>query len=477
MNLKNPLKGTPFFIRRTFLNVFSIKSGTDKNATIEGIKKDIAFRGPATWILMFSILIASIGLNVNSIAVIIGAMLISPLMGPILGVGLSLGINDWSMLFRSLKNLGIATLVGLITSSVYFALTPLDFAQSELLSRTRPTILDVMVALFGGFAGIIAGSRKEKSNVVPGVAIATALMPPLCTAGYGLANMNMAFFMGAFYLFFINSVFIALSTYLVVRYLKFPKVGEMGARMEKRYKIGLTVFLVITILPSIIIFWRVIQETRYVLNAEKFVMENCNFPGSELISKKIAYDKEESTIDLYYIGSRINKEKEQNLISLLDEYELSGDDFLPTTKKTRLIVHQDNDESQNIEKKFENMNEQLKLSILEDIYTKNQAIILDKDEKIQLLEDQLFRLKSMSMVPMDQLKKELDFHYDKVEKFSFANVIEVSGDNNLSLDTIPSLLIRFKSGVRNNAKEKELESINDWLKIRFGKEKIQVIEY
>lgn len=477
MNLKNPLKGTPFFIRRTFLNVFSIKSGTDKDATVEGIKKDIAFRGPATWILMFSILIASIGLNVNSIAVIIGAMLISPLMGPILGVGLSLGTNDWSMLFRSLKNLGIAALVGLVTSAIYFAVTPLDFAQSELLNRTRPTILDVMVALFGGFAGIIAGSRKEKSNVVPGVAIATALMPPLCTAGYGLANLNMAFFLGAFYLFFINSVFIALSTYIVVRYLDFPKIGAMGSEMEKRYKIGLSAFLVITILPSVLIFWNVIQETRYLINAEKFVSENCNFPGSELISKKIIYSEEESSINLYYIGSRIDKENEQNLISLLDEYELNGNEFLSTTEKTRLVIHQERDEGQMIEKKFENMNEQLRLSLLEDIYTKNQAIILDKDEKIQILEDQLFKLKSMSMVPMDQLKKELDFHYDKVEKFSFANVIEVSGDNNLNLDTIPSLLIRFKSGVRNSVKEKELESINDWLKIRFGKEKVQVIEY
>jgi uncharacterized hydrophobic protein (TIGR00271 family) len=188
-------------LKRLYNHIFGFEEGTDILSTIEGIKRDIVFRGHTAWILIFSILIASIGLNVNSTAVIIGAMLISPLMGPILGVGLSIGIFDFNTFVKSLKNFGIAILISLITSTLYFIITPLDIEQSEILARTKPTLLDVLVALFGGFAGIIAGSRKEKSNVIPGVAIATALMPPLCTAGYGLANLKFDYFLGAFYLF------------------------------------------------------------------------------------------------------------------------------------------------------------------------------------------------------------------------------------------------------------------------------------
>lgn len=476
MRPTDPIKTAFFSIRRFFINVLSIKGGTDKKATVEGIQRDIVFRGPAAWILMFSIFIASIGLNINSIAVIIGAMLISPLMAPILGVGLSLATNDWQTLLKSLKNLGIAVLISLITSGVYFALTPLDFAQSELLNRTRPTILDVLVALFGGFAGIIAGSRKEKSNVVPGVAIATALMPPLCTAGYGLANLDMKFFLGAFYLFFINSVFIALSTYLVVRYLKFPKVEYLENVKAKRYRIGLSIFLLITILPSVLIFYGVIQETRYTINADRFINERCSFDGSELISKKITFNREESVIDLYYIGSRIDKEKELYLEDLLMEYGISGKEQFPMTENTKIVIHQERDDGDMIQQKFETMNEQLRLTVLEDIYTKNQALIKDKDLKIELLESELMKMKTMGMAPMDQLKKELDFHYDNVEKFSFANAVEVHGDPP-TIDTIPSLLIRFRPKTRSSTKKKELESIKEWLKVRFDKTEVQVIEY
>ena len=179
----------------------------DEMETIDYISKNVEFKGANLWILIFAILVASVGLNVNSTAVIIGAMLISPLMGPIMGVGLAAGINDFELLKKSLKNLGIAIAISIITSTIYFSFTPLNDAQSELLARTEPSIWDVLIALFGGLAGIVAGSRKEKSNAIPGVAIATALMPPLCTAGYGLATGNVYYFFGAFYLFFINSVF------------------------------------------------------------------------------------------------------------------------------------------------------------------------------------------------------------------------------------------------------------------------------
>ena len=464
-------------IRHFFSIVLSIKEGVDSEATIEGIKKDITFRGPAAWILMFSILIASIGLNVNSIAVIIGAMLISPLMGPILGVGLSVSINDQPTLVRSLKNLGVAVIISLVTSTIYFALTPLDFAQSELLNRTRPTILDVMVALFGGFAGIIAGSKKEKSNVVPGVAIATALMPPLCTAGYGLANLNLTFFLGAFYLFFINSVFIALSTYLVVRYLGFPKITFMDPLKARKYRIGITLFLFVTIFPSVIIFWNVIQETRYEINAERFINEKCNFQGSELISKKITYNDTGSVIDLYYIGSRIDMEKQRYLDNMLDDYKISGTSTFSPTKKTYIVIHQERDDQDYIQEKMETMNEKLRVSVLQDLYAKNEALIKDKDQKILLLEEELSRMKNMGIAPMDQLKSEINFHFKDIEMFSFGNVVQVSGKDNLKLDTIPSLMVHFSDKTSSRTKKEEISKVHDWLKVRFKKDKVQVVEY
>ena len=194
----------------------------DCQSTIMAIEKGVDFRGINVWTLVFAIFIASIGLNVNSTAVIIGAMLISPLMGPIMGLGLSVGINDFTLLKKSLRNMIIAVVISIVTSTIYFYISPLNDAQSELLSRTTPTIYDVLIALFGGFAGIVAGSSKEKGTVIPGVAIATALMPPLCTAGFGIATGHLYYFVGAAYLFFINAVMISLSTFLFVRFLKFP---------------------------------------------------------------------------------------------------------------------------------------------------------------------------------------------------------------------------------------------------------------
>lgn len=220
-----------------FKERFDLHEGKeDELETIDYIRKNVEFKGANLWILIFAIFVASVGLNVNSTAVIIGAMLISPLMGPIMGIGLAAGINDFELLKKSMKNLGIAVVISILTSTIYFSFTPLNDAQSELLARTEPTIWDVLIALFGGLAGIVAGSRKEKSNAIPGVAIATALMPPLCTAGYGLATANLYYFFGAFYLFFINSVFISLSTYVIVRFMKFPKKEFLDRKREKTVK-------------------------------------------------------------------------------------------------------------------------------------------------------------------------------------------------------------------------------------------------
>ena len=215
-----------FFVRN-----FDIRQEKeDDRETIESIKRGVEFKGTNLWVLIFATFIASLGLNMNSTAVIIGAMLISPLMGPIMGFGLGLGTFDFELIKRAFRNFATATVFGIITSTIYFLLTPIDEAQSELLARTQPTVYDVLIAFFGGLAGIVASSTKSKGNVIPGVAIATALMPPLCTAGFGLASGNLYYFFGALYLYFINTVFISLATFLVVRLLKYPKANPEQAR-------------------------------------------------------------------------------------------------------------------------------------------------------------------------------------------------------------------------------------------------------
>ncbi len=465
-------------VRRFLRHILSIKDGTDVQSTIEGIKKDIGFRGPTAWILIFSIFIASIGLNVNSTAVIIGAMLISPLMGPILGIGLSVGINDFETLMRSLKNLGIAVSIALITSTLYFMITPLNIEQSELLARTQPTILDVMVALFGGFAGIVAGSRKEKSNVIPGVAIATALMPPLCTAGYGLATLKIHYFFGAFYLFFINSVFISLATFLVVKYLKFPIVSYLNPVKAKRYRIILVLFLIITIIPSGVIFYRVIQETRFNIASDKFITEKCTFDGSELISKKVTYSDSLSVIDLYYLGDDVSEEKKLYLQDMLTNYGLSGAKHFPITKHTLVKVHQETDNSADFEKKMADLNNNLRLNILEDIYTKNEQTIKDKDLKIQLLEDEVFRLSKQDTIPFRQVSKELKYHFTGVEKYSFAKATQVvSAGDSIGLETVPIFAVTFNDDVKPNEKAGLKQNITEWLQVRLNTPGIKVVEY
>lgn len=283
------------YFRMFIYRTLRIEGNAHPLETIESIKADIDFKGYNVWILIFSILIASIGLNVNSGAVVIGAMLISPLMGPILGVGLSLGINDWATMKRSLINFAVMFTVSIITSTIYFSLTPLVDAQSELLARTRPTLLDVFVAFIGGLAGILAANRKIKTNVVPGVAIATALMPPLCTAGFGIATGQWSFFFGAFYLFLINSIFISLATFVIVRFLNFPVKDFVDAQKAKRTRRYIAAVLLIIAGPSTYTFYNVVTESVFNRRAENFISENVHFDGAELVKKEIIHEQGKGT--------------------------------------------------------------------------------------------------------------------------------------------------------------------------------------
>lgn len=291
-----------------FLQNFNLRRELEAYDTIyENVSKGVPFKGTNLWILFFAILVASVGLNVNSTAVIIGAMLISPLMGPIMGLGLSVAINDIDLLKKSFNNYMLAAAIGLIASSIYFFITPLDDAHSELLARTAPNIYDVLIAFFGGMAGIIATSSKLKGNVIPGVAIATALMPPLCTAGYGLATFQWNFFFGALYLFFINTVFIGLSTLLVARFIQFPLKHWQNKDKEKRANRIIIAIVILTVVPSVYFAYDVVRSTRYTDNVDRFIANEAQFENDYLLKKDIDASRKE--VILTYGGELITEKK------------------------------------------------------------------------------------------------------------------------------------------------------------------------
>lgn len=451
-NINNFTIGSIFSYLKGLLD---LSHGSDEDLTKEEILSNIEFKGANLWILAFSIFIASIGLNVNSTAVIIGAMLISPLMGPILGIGLSVGINDFDSLIKSIKNLVVAVTIAVMTSTLYFLLSPLSEAQSELLARTTPTIFDVFIALFGGLAGIVGTSRKLKGNVIPGVAIATALMPPLCTAGYGLAIGELSYFFGAFYLFFINSVFIALSTLLIVRIMKFKQKAFMNKENEKKAKIYIATFVVLTIIPSIIIGVRVVQESYFNQNVLRYVSENMNFTDTRVINTKTNYSSDSSSIEITLIGDILPDSRVNELKNKLKYYSLDD---------TKLIVYQQKDNSGKIR---DELNKDLKVSLLEDIYKRNEGALKDKDSKIELLEKELNRYKSNEF-PLDVLTKEIKVVFPNVRRFSFSNVI-VSDIDSLDLDTIPTAITEWKA---QNENPKKFEN---WLKARLNLDTIKVV--
>ena len=295
--------------------------GSDKEdelEVIEQVSNSISFRGANLWILIFAILIASLGLNVNSTAVIIGAMLISPLMGPIIGMGLSIGISDFDLMKRSLKNFGVATLISVVTATLYFLLSPLNEARSELLARTSPTLYDVLIAFCGGAAGVLALTTKSKGQVIPGVAIATALMPPLCTAGYGLATAHWTYFFGAFYLFFINSVFIALSTFLGVKLLRFHAIQATSPEHAKRGRRIIYTVVVITLIPAAIMTANIISRNVFDRNVSQFVNHELSQRGTQILSTHVEHD----TVSVVAVGRTISDAEVSDARSRMEYYGL-----------------------------------------------------------------------------------------------------------------------------------------------------------
>lgn len=303
---------------------FDLRSDLEKEQVIiEEITRGVSFRGANLWVLIVAIFIASLGLNVNSTAVIIGAMLISPLMGPIIGMGLAVGINDLELLKRALKNFSFATLISVLTAMLYFLISPLEEAQSELLARTTPTIYDVLIAFFGGAAGIIAlSTRGRGGNVIPGVAIATALMPPLCTAGYGLATWQLSFFFGAFYLFFINTVFISLSTFVGVRLMGFRHHELPTPERARRARHILTVIIVATILPALLMTVNIIRTSIFENNLRHFIADELAQTGTQILSS--GTDAATKELRIVAVGRTITDVQQRAASAHMAQYGLGG---------------------------------------------------------------------------------------------------------------------------------------------------------
>ena len=428
----------------------------DAQATIDNISRSVEFRGVNVWILAFAIVIASVGLNVNSTAVIIGAMLISPLMSPIMGIGLAIGISDNELLRKSLRNLMIMVLISLFASTTYFLLTPLSDAQSELLARTKPTVFDVLIALFGGLAGIVATSRKqEKVTVVSGVAIATALMPPLCTAGYGLGTGQWIYFFGAFYLFFINSFFIALATFLMVRYLKFPRKHFVDAQHERKVRRSILIFSLIIIIPSIFIGINVIRETSFNSQAIKYVSEmehSAVLENVQIINVKRQYSAKEQSITLSLVGTPLAPEQVEYLQKRLDDFGLS---------KAKLVIRQTGGNTLDIDAQSE---------MIQQMLERKEVQLAERDSTILRLREQIDQLENKSTITPEQLVREVQVLFPSVESmtFSIADEIDVK---TAKKQQIPVVNVSWSKSVQS-AEKQQFEL---WLKARLNAPQVKVV--
>jgi uncharacterized hydrophobic protein (TIGR00271 family) len=455
-----------------FKRLFSLHLDTDEAGTIDNVKKSIEFKGGNLWGLVFACLIASIGLNTGSTAVIIGAMLISPLMGPIVGIGYSVGTNDFQTLKVSFRNLILMIVLSVGAATLYFMISPLKDATSELLSRTRPTIFDVLIAIFGGVIGIVASSRNNRGNAIPGVAIATALMPPLCTAGYGLATLQFNYFIGAFYLFFINSVFIALTTTLIVRSLQFPQQTFLDKKQEKRVRFLIWGVVVLTIIPSIITAWMVVNEAVFLRNANQFVIENFEegaLPGQRNVLRPInaKFHRDSSIIELTILGDTINADVISKIKADMKKY--SG------LKRTKLIVHQLS--STNGRSAVANAPQQIGASFAyyDNIIKQLNEVISDKDTKIQQLDKEVRKVKASNSP--DVVTQKIAAFYPEVITVGISDVIKTTmGHDSIPrrTDTIPTANIKWSKG---ELTEEYKSRLRKYLKLELGLDTVEVVSY
>jgi len=435
---------------KNFLSrLLDIRSDTDRESTVEAVQKDISFKGHNAWILIFSIFVASIGLNVSSTAVVIGAMLISPLMGPIVGIGMAVAINDVDTLRRSFVNLGIMVGLSVITATIYFFISPVKNETPELVARTYPTILDVLVAIFGGLALIVAKTKRGTiASVILGVAIATALMPPLCTVGYGIANAKWEYALGALYLFSINAVFIALSTFVVAKLLGFPLVRYANSKRRKRIAQIASTVAIIVMIPSVVLFVKLLREQVYHSKAEEFISNNLRYNGAEII--KNTSDFKDKEVDIYFIGNPIPNATIETWKSQMKEIEALAE--------AELVIHQGVDQTQDIDM----LSSQVRSGILEDLYVKNQEVMANKDKRIELLEKELSKYHG-DKFSFTELSKEAKINYEEIEEIGYSNLMTT---NFQKTDTIPTFTVSWNKELRGDQLKARQEKFGKWMKLR-----------
>lgn len=416
---------------------------------LAGVEEGIAFRGTNLWVLIFAILVASVGLNVNSTAVIIGAMLISPLMGPIVGIGFGAATMELSLIRRGLKNLLLAAGLSLLVSALYFRLTPLTDAGSELLARTAPTTWDVFIALFGGVAGAVGLTRRSRGNALPGVAIATALMPPLCTAGYGLATAHWPYLFGALYLFCINGVFISLATFLVARVLPLPAHTFVSRRQARRVQFTIWVVALLTAIPSVYLAAGIVRRTTFVHNAQQFVEEKLNLPGSFVVTRRI--DAEDRTINVLLAGKRLTPAQLQAARRSLAKFRLSRAQLTVRQGLARL----DSADAQT-----------LRSSLLEDVRSRNEQTLARYDTRLAQLQQVLAPpdgSAATGLPPAAALLREVQVEHPTVRQLGLSRLVQPAADS-LWADTMVVVSVR----TRRPLPAAEQQRLRHWLSLRAG---------
>lgn len=419
----------------------------DTESAERSIRNNIEFKGPNAWILAVAVIIASVGLNINSIPVVIGAMLISPLMGPIFGLGLGLGVSDIQLMKSSGKNLLVMVSISLAVAFLYFIITPLSLSNpTELLARTSPTFYDVLIALLGGFAGILEQCRKDKGTVFSGVAIATALMPPLCTAGYGLACGEFSYFLGALYLFVINCTFIMLATYAGVKYFKFRRIEYQDEAIGKRTKRLTSALIIIFIIPSIWSAVLLIQQNNFEVNATSFAEHRSTYGKSILYDYKIEH-KENTTLTLFFTGETLSDRDKDELYSVAAEYDI---------EKEQIQLRDYSSEAKS------------DMNAFKDIYEKKESIISSKEQEIILLKNELERIKN----------NELEYHMVSKEIFrikSSVHGVNITKGYSFNRDsTSGNAIIHVIVSSVDSIAISELDELKEWLKVRLNTENIEV---
>lgn len=413
----------------------------DKQKVLENVTANISFRGSNLWILACAIIIASVGLNVNSTAVIIGAMLISPLMGPILGAGFALGTYNFALLRKAFKNLLIATIVSLLVSTFYFYVSPFKDVQSELLSRTSPNIYDVLIAFFGGLVGVIAITRVEKGNPIPGVAIATALMPPLCTAGYGLATLNFSYFFGAFYLYTINCFFICIATFFVIKYLKYPASTVIDSKNEKKIRYGITALMMLMIVPSFYLAYNLFQEKRFTKTVEQFIDTEFGSRGYTVIYQKLNYNSTPKKVDIAFLNKKLTPEE----IKLYNKM-LTGRGI----NNTIINFRQDDAD--------------LKAEILKEL-NKQDNSLTEKDLTINNLRQELSKYK----VEEPGLVNEISILFPELGRVSLGKVEKHPGTDSVKINWV----VLYQSTKETDSKEQQ--KVKQWLFERLKTEHVLLL--